>query len=117
MLEAEHVHFDDPRPRRHAVKAKSSAVIGQSHQDAITLRRLDGGALDHLAFGFHHPGLGQRRDAKQSERDRRYRQIAQGTNHVLVVMVAVPVLRLQAPRPPALGRLPAEQNNPKKRKR
>ncbi len=101
VFKAEHVYFDNPRPRRHAVKVKSSAVVRQGHQDAVALGSLDGGALNRLTFGFHHSGLGQTRGTIDRERDHRDQKITHDTTNVLHVMVADPVLRLQPSPAPA----------------
>jgi len=77
MIESENVDFDDPGARRHAVKVKRAGVVGERQQDALALRRLDGGSWNRLAFGFDHPGLGH---ARRGEHSARHKKIAQNTN-------------------------------------
>jgi hypothetical protein len=68
MIEAEHIGLHHPCAGRHAVKAESAIIVGQSHQAPLALGGANGDAGDRLIAGFDGSRFGGRRSGRLRNR-------------------------------------------------
>lgn len=61
MIEAEHIRFDDPSPRRHSVEAESTVIVGERNQAALALGGANRRSRDGLVIGFDRTRLPKRK--------------------------------------------------------